>query len=1005
MKYKHVLLLFVVLASLTTCVKVAELNDNASVSTCFITKTAPETVVFGEPVVGNGELVLPMEYGKYEFPVTLTLDIRTAQKIDKILGLDEDNTLTFETEETVHTIHLIAESGVPYSYTVSIEVAPLSEMAGVTSAGLLTHMPAGFILSQEPVVDVVESQVCLYALTGQTLPLKVELELELSPGASILAVEGSHVLSILLESYDTSVAFTVVAESGRKEAWAVQLTGVALVDESSQAEPGVWQRLEPSGPVELVFQTTGPEVVSVVTDPAQSRVNAELRDNGTPFPWNARLSVPLSPYVLLMGGTQEGDFQLSGWEQQDTLYLTDRISRVARSWIFSWNKWLNPENHALAFGVVDYESALHEMTLGSPIVDTLAGVIEIPFLKGNDFPLQIKEYVVTLSEHATSNLPKTLLFNNYKDEISFDIVSESGKSRLWKVKLKPWFSTAADVLSFEAVSYSSAENLVQLKDRHATINAQEQTVSLVLKAGYDFPFVIEAFTLELSPMAVLQEAYPDGIRFQTIEDVAPLTVIAESQECTEWHLVLVDERTEVTEARVLGYRIDSYSGTSQTQHNISLERDGIIDTTARTVTLVVNDWSNKLPLTANATLQVSKNATLSGNITTLQHTLLFESIDQEFHFQVTSESGTSQTAWTVKLEDRSMPRHSEANVINFITGNPSSGFVFEEKYLEQDKAAITLLVSSRPSKEAVLTIKPSLTLSEGASISKGLVQGAPLELTFGSPHTFSVVAEDETVREWQVSLVYAPQVPNSNFEEWGIVNFIYNILPSNGKGWTTGNNIQVSGTSRVQGQDGTYAAKLHTTLKVVDLGLFKFTSLAAGALMLGKFAFSMTADAVMDPPSMSAMGIAFLADSNPVGFEIEYNYTAGGQRVYTEPYKGTLGMPSFKDLKKIDGKDKASIIVELHNFTGSNWTYNHRNRVNMIAGYDLYSEGTSGWVRERYLFDGVAGREHLDMTHLVVRCSSSWEGDEYKGADGSTLLLDNFRLIYYLPGSNAVLLE
>ena len=202
----------------------------------------------------------------------------------------------------------------------------------------------------------------LYVLTGQTLPLKVELELELSPGASILACEGSHVLSILLESYDTSVAFTVVAESGRKEAWAVQLTGVALVDESSQAEPGVWQQLEPSGPVELVFQTAGPEVVSVVTDPAQSRVNAELRDNGTPFPWNARLSVPLSPYVLLMGGTQEEDFQLSGWEQQDTLYLTDRISRVARSWIFSWNKWLNPENHALAFGVVDYESALHEMT-------------------------------------------------------------------------------------------------------------------------------------------------------------------------------------------------------------------------------------------------------------------------------------------------------------------------------------------------------------------------------------------------------------------------------------------------------------------------------------------------------------------------------------------------------------------------------------------------------------------------------------------------------------------
>lgn len=45
------------------------------------------------------------------------------------------------------------------------------------------------------------------------------------------------------------------------------------------------------------------------------------------------------------------------------------------------------------------------------------------------------------------------------------------------------------------------------------------------------------------------------------------------------------------------------------------------------------------------------------------------------------------------------------------------------------------------------------------------------------------------------------------------------------------------------------------------------------------------------------------------------------------------------------------------------------------------------------------------MTHLVVRCSSSQNGHFYMGADGSTLLLDNFHLLYYIPSENAVLLK
>ncbi|MDY0239787.1 MAG: hypothetical protein RBR31_04220, partial [Bacteroidales bacterium] len=96
MKYRHLILPFLSLALFFQCVKVSELDDNADISSCGITAVSPQEVVFDTPVVEGDQITLPMDYGKYEFPVTVTLDIQTGQRIDKILGMDEGNTLLFE---------------------------------------------------------------------------------------------------------------------------------------------------------------------------------------------------------------------------------------------------------------------------------------------------------------------------------------------------------------------------------------------------------------------------------------------------------------------------------------------------------------------------------------------------------------------------------------------------------------------------------------------------------------------------------------------------------------------------------------------------------------------------------------------------------------------------------------------------------------------------------------------------------------------------------------------
>jgi len=684
------------------------------------------------------------------------------------------------------------------------------------------------------------------------------------------------------------------------------------------------------------------------------------------------------------------------------------LSLQARAWDLIWERWLNPENKVISFAVLEYNSAQNQMEPGDPVIDTLTSSVSVPLISGNDFPLQITSYIMTVSDSAKYQMPEQIFFETYKSEIPFTVTSQSGNEKQWMLKLDPWFSTGTDILSFTAESYHSEQNMVQLESTRAAIDSDNKTLTLVLKAGYDFPLVIDNFDLEISENAVLQEDYSQGIVFHTIDQAIPLTVVAESGDTMQWTLLLADERTENLEALVLDYRIAGYRGTTETNNNIVMEEWGVVDTLNRTVTLIINDWSSKMPVTVNGVMNISKNATLEGTmVNACDHQVVFHSVGDMFEFSVTSESRTNTTVWTLMLEDRSPARSSEAEVTGFFTGNPSSGFEFDKKYLESSISTITLLVSTRPAPDALLAIKPQITVSQGARL-QGITSGALLALSFAEPYVFRVMARDETVREWQVKLIYAPQVYNSGYEEWGTVDGIQNILPSNGNGWTTGNNTQVIGTTREPGKDSPYAAQMLTQLRTVKLLNLKVTSLAAGAVMLGEFNFSIDVEAVMNPTSMSDFGIPFTADSNPVGFEIDYNYQSGGQRVYTKAYKKYIvgiPTPAFKDPVNVSGPDKGVIATELHYNDGSAWEYDLKNRPTLIAESEILTEGTAGWTRARMVFNKVPGKENLKMTHLVVRISSSYKGDEFMGADGSKLIVDNFKLIYYLPGDTATILE
>ena len=62
----------------------------------------------------------------------------------------------------------------------------------------------------------------------------------------------------------------------RKETWSLLAAQVVFATDPAQTEPGVWGRLQPQEPIALLLDTTGPQIMEWVKEPARSLFTAFL---------------------------------------------------------------------------------------------------------------------------------------------------------------------------------------------------------------------------------------------------------------------------------------------------------------------------------------------------------------------------------------------------------------------------------------------------------------------------------------------------------------------------------------------------------------------------------------------------------------------------------------------------------------------------------------------------------------------------------------------------------
>ena len=407
------------------------------------------------------------------------------------------------------------------------------------------------------------------------------------------------------------------------------------------------------------------------------------------------------------------------------------------------------------------------------------------------------------------------------------------------------------------------------------------------------------------------------------------------------------------DASIERFEITSYTPTTAELGEIYRNDKSII------IPVVPED--NLFPLTLQTVLETSSTThKVLGNYVKGQD-IVFNGGESTINFFLIAESGFVHP-YSISLE----AMDTGADILQF-------------KFEDSEKMTITINPWSKIVNISVLdpgfpvTIKPTIRLSEDATF-EGYTEGE--ELTFQSFEDIKeitvVSADRQTRRTWKIQFGALLQIPNSDFESWGKFGNDINLneetidpVPGYGKGWATANNRFVQGTRPVE-HNGGYAAKMTTN---EQNALIFGKLIAAGSMYTGCFKFDV--GALNDPRSMTHFGIPHTVRIKSIEFDAKYE--PGPQ------LKQAVKSGSKYSIEDREGVDVGQAFVEI-----------------ILGRGEILFDGKETKYRNwaHYNIPVVYTNQTDIPTHIVIVFSSSKSGDIFLGAPGSTMEVDDVKLIY-----------
>jgi hypothetical protein len=261
---------------------------------------------------------------------------------------------------------------------------------------------------------------------------------------------------------------------------------------------------------------------------------------------------------------------------------------------------------------------------------------------------------------------------------------------------------------------------------------------------------------------------------------------------------------------------------------------------------------------------------------------------------------------------------------------------------------------------------------------------------FSAPVVFTVIAEDGSAVDYTVVVKQEgaePQLDNTNFNAWYTTPKGYEEPGIDASSiWATGNAGTVTlGSPNVtpmviSGDDR--AVKL-VTLDLGSLAGLIGQRMAAGSLFTGKFQLD-----IANPLNSTKFGIPFSA--RPKKFSVKYAYLPGST------YLGSNGQAQSK-------KDSCDIYMFLENREGpqvkriaTGWFRSgddRSDRFYTITTDLIYGSAQSSLPAYQRPANNSYGTTEK-VTHLTVVFSSSYNGALFEGGVNSTLVVNDFQLVY-----------
>lgn len=324
----------------------------------------------------------------------------------------------------------------------------------------------------------------------------------------------------------------------------------------------------------------------------------------------------------------------------------------------------------------------------------------------------------------------------------------------------------------------------------------------------------------------------------------------------------------------------------------------------------------------------------------------------------------------------------EAKMTAFsFTGNPS--FVAQQPVINDDNT-ITFGVSESTTDEQLKSLQATVEVSAGATYK---ADGTD----FSKDVTYTVVAENGTVATYVVKAPSRMASLKFSFDEWETKgNAEYpmprDLLASSLEGASMLAFLGVKDLPLYKSTDdkvaGAAAARL-VTMNTSEIANSLIPAITSGSVFTGKFKLD-----ISDRLNSTKFGIAY--DKKPLRFKGYYKYTPGEKFI-----DGT----DVENIVTKDQTDECAIQAVLYeaetdDFTLTGHDINDSDKRVAVAAL---SDGTAkaAWTSFDIPFTWLEGKTYdpAKKYKLAIVCSSSKEGDLFKGAGGSTLLIDEFEVV------------